>query len=88
MNKLYLRDIMELLNNYTRQNKKIGKSLYYYLNSLNECNDNFLANLLLDEEPYNKKEHIGYICYLNHYLKNKNNNKLNYQVFYFLKNKI
>lgn len=81
----YLYEIMILLDKHEKNNKNLGELLYNYLYNSYNLNDNFLANLLLDNIPFNKKEHIGYICYLKEILKSRNDRKLIYNVWLLIK---
>jgi len=77
-------DLNELEKEHNNVNK-ISEIMFIYLYKNLELHDQFLAALLLDGEPFDRKGCIGYINYLKFYLENLNDNKKIYKVGKFVK---
>jgi hypothetical protein len=70
-------NLNELEKEYNNINK-ISEIMFIFLYKNLKLHDLFLASLLLDGEPFDRKGCIGYINYLKFYLENLNDyNKIN-----------
>jgi|ETNmetMinimDraft_8_1059916.scaffolds.fasta_scaffold77967_2 hypothetical protein len=77
-------DLNELEKEHNNVNK-ISEIMFIYLYKNLELHDQFLATLLQDGEPFDRKGCTGYINYLKVYLQNLNDNKKIYKVGEFVK---
>jgi hypothetical protein len=77
-------DLNQLEKEYNNVNK-ISEIMFIYLYKNLEFNDVFLATLLLDGEPFDRKGCTGYINYLKFYLQNLNDYKKVNKVSKFVK---
>jgi len=77
-------DLNELEKEYNNINK-ISEIMFIYLYKNLEFHDVFLASLLLDGEPFDRKGCTGYINYLKFYLQNLNDYKKVNKVSKFVK---
>ena len=71
---LIVKNLNNLEKEYNNVNK-ISEIIYIYLYKNLKLHDVFLANLLLDGEPFDRKGCTGYINYLKIYLQNLNDYK-------------